>query len=178
MNSPVPRHVFQFDVETTSNSVSLREMKARQSRKIEELRKALCAGGPVSFSDQGELLGLCRSTAWAVLKRPYKNSGLTAAVVNRILASQKLPSPARRIILEYIAEKGGGLYGHSRLQRRRFISRLSSEANDNCMRTRGEMPEPLSPDSVAQTKNSVQSGRSERLIRVTAPSHARFSSSG
>ena len=129
MNSPVPGHAFQFDVETTSSSFSPREMKARQSCKIEELRKALCAGGPVSFCDQSQLLGLCRSTAWAVLKRPYKNSGLTAAVVNRMLASQKLPSQARTIILEYIAEKSAGLYGHSRSQRRRFISRLSPEGN-------------------------------------------------
>lgn len=96
-----------------SSSFFLREMKARQSRKIEELRKALCAGGPVSFCEQAELLGLCRSTTWAVLMRPYKSSGMTAAVIIRMLASQKLPPDARTIILEYIAEKGGGHYGQA-----------------------------------------------------------------
>ena len=129
MNSPVPRHAFLHGIETSSSSFSLREMKARQSRKIQELRKALCAGGPVSFCEQAALLGLCRSTTWAVLMRPYKSSGMTAAVINRMLASQKLPSQARTIIFEYIAEKGGGLYGHSRSQCRKFISRLSPKEN-------------------------------------------------
>ena len=129
MNTLVPRHAFQPEVQTNLSSFSLREMKARQSRKIEELRKALCAGGPVSFCEQAELLGLCRSTTWAVLMRPYKSSGITAAVINRMLASSKLPSQARTIIFEYIAEKGGGLYGHSGSQCRKFISRLSPKEN-------------------------------------------------
>ena len=130
MNLPVSRHAFQLDVETASSSFSLREMKARQSRKIEELRKALCAGGPVSLSEHADVLGLGRSTTWAVLMRPYKSSGMTAAVINRMLSAQKLPPQPRTIILEYIAEKGAGLYGHSRSQRRKFISRLSLEGND------------------------------------------------
>ena len=118
-------HAMPSNLMLKLESFSLREMKARQSRKIEELRKALCAGGPVSFCEQAELLGLCRSTTWAVLMRPYKSSGMTAAVIIRMLASQKLPPDARTIILEYIAEKGGGHYGHSRAQCRKFISRLS-----------------------------------------------------
>ena len=125
MNSPVPRHAFQLDVETTLSSFSLREMKARQSRKIEELRKAVYAGGLVPLSELAELLGLGRSTAWAVLNRRYKNSGLTATVIKRMLASPKLTLEARIIIAQYVEEKASGLYGHSRTQRRRFVAALS-----------------------------------------------------
>jgi hypothetical protein len=101
-------------------------MKANQTRKIEELRQALSTADPVSICGQAELLGLCRSTAWAVLKRPYKNSGLTAAIIKRMLASPKLPPQARTILDEYVEEKASGLYGHRQTQQRRFIATLSN----------------------------------------------------
>ena len=110
---------------SSPHPLSLSEKKASQARKIEELRKALTADRPASLCEHAELLGLCRSTAWAVLNRPYKNSGLTAAVIKRMLASPKLSVQARSILAQYVAEKASGCYGHSRLQRRRFIAALS-----------------------------------------------------
>jgi hypothetical protein len=101
-------------------------MKANQTRKIEELRQAISRAAPGSICEQAEMLGLCRSTAWAVLKRPYKNSGLTAAIINRMLASPKLPPQARTILDEYVEEKASGLYGHRRTQRLRFVATLSN----------------------------------------------------
>lgn len=110
---------------------SRREMKARQAQKIQELRESVfqVASG---LREQAELLGLGRSTAWKVLHRPYKHSGLTAGVLNRILASPKLPPRIREIAMCYIAEKGSGLYGHNPRQQQTFASQIefnSAEAN-------------------------------------------------
>jgi hypothetical protein len=126
MTSSILSKAFLVADKTSPNNLSLREMKANQTRKIEELRKALCAAGPISICQQSESLGLCRSTAWAVLKRPYKNSGLTAAIINRMLTSPKLPPRARIILAEYVEEKASGLYGHRRAQRLRFTATLSN----------------------------------------------------
>jgi hypothetical protein len=74
----------------------------------------------------GNALGLCRSTAWFVLQADHKNSGLTATVVDRILAAPHLPQAVHDKILEYVAEKSAGLYGHCPKQRRRFLGALSA----------------------------------------------------
>jgi hypothetical protein len=106
-------------------------MQARQTCKIDQLRELLFANGRLSVKEQAELLGLCRSTAHAVLQRYYKKSGLSAAIIKRMLACPRLPESARTIILEYIAERINGLYGHTPSQRRRFLAALATEHNRN-----------------------------------------------
>jgi len=109
------------------------EMKMLQRCKIQELRTALTASGIVKVDEQAKVLGLSRSTAWTVLSGNYKNSGLSAAIINRMLASPRLPVLARQKIFEYVQEKIIGLYGHSKRRRRVFatslpIARLNSFA--------------------------------------------------
>jgi hypothetical protein len=108
---------------------SLRAMQARHTCKIDQLREVLFANGRLSVKEQAELLGLCRSTAHAVLQRSYKKSGLSTAIIKRMLACPRLPESARTIILEYIAERINGLYGHTPSQRRRFLAALATEQN-------------------------------------------------
>ena len=102
-----------------------RERKARQCAKIREIGEALCAAGYVTLDKQADALGLARSTAWTVLRADHKASGLTAAVLQRMLAAPKLPEAVREKLLEYVAEKSAGLYGHCANQRRRFLAALS-----------------------------------------------------
>ena len=104
-------------------------MQVRQTCKIEQLREVFFANGRLSVKEQAELLGLCRSTAHAVLQRYYKKSGLSAAIIKRMLACPRLPEKARTIILEYIAERIGGLYGHTPSQRRIFMAALATQQN-------------------------------------------------
>ena len=59
----------------TTQDNSLRAMKARQTRKIEQLREVFLTNGRLRVREQAKLLGLCPSTAHAVLQRNYKNSG-------------------------------------------------------------------------------------------------------
>jgi hypothetical protein len=89
-------------------------MKARQAVKIKEIRDTLIAEGLLSLASQAKALDLSRSTTWAVLQAAHKSSGLSGAVIKRMLASPYLPSTVRAKILQYVHEKSAGLYGHSR----------------------------------------------------------------
>ena len=101
------------------------ENKRRQAQKIRAIGEALTAEGYGSLAVQAEVLGLCRSTAWTIIKANHKTSGLTAATINRMLAAPGLPQTARLVVLEYIEEKVAGLYGDDKSKIRRFIHRVS-----------------------------------------------------
>ena len=101
-------------------------MKARQCAKIHEIGEALRAAGFVSLDQQAKVLGIGRSTAWSLLRAKHKSSGLSATIISRMLVHPVLPPQARAKIVEYVAEKSAGLYGHSERQRRKFSARLSS----------------------------------------------------
>src|SRR5262245_19578496 len=102
-------------------------MKARQSSKIRELAEAVEAAGFLTLDEQAKILGVPRSTAWTIRRASHKASGLSASIINRMLAAPGLPLMVRAKILEYIQEKATGLYGGSQSQRRRFTARLSFE---------------------------------------------------
>jgi hypothetical protein len=102
-----------------------KQLKGRQTTKIKEIGDALRAAGYLTIDTQAEALGLGRSTAWTVLRADHKSSGLTAAVVDRMLAAPMLPPPVRDKLLEYVAEKSAGLYGHCLKQRHQFLRKLS-----------------------------------------------------
>ena len=116
---PIPPH---------SRTRSSLHMKVRQSSKIREIADALVATAYLTLDEQARALGLARSTAWTILQANHKSSGLSANVINRMLAAPQLPPLVRVTILEYIDEKAAGLYGHSKLQRCRFIARLDQRA--------------------------------------------------
>ena len=99
--------------------------RALQVRRIKEIGDALVLAGVSSLDDQACALGLCRSTAWSLLKASHKNSGLSASVVNAILKSPKLPPEVRSKVLEYVEEKISGCYGHRSRQISRFAARLA-----------------------------------------------------
>jgi hypothetical protein len=104
---------------------TLSAMKARQSAKIHEIADALVSAGFVALDEQAKALGLGRSTTWTVLKSSYKNSGISATIINRILSSPQLPPAVRAKVIEYVEEKLAGLYGHGQVRRRRYIALLN-----------------------------------------------------
>ena len=122
-----------FTVRTTADVADegqrpppISEMKAMQSAKIRELRQALADADVLTLDQQAKCLGVSRSTAWAVLKGNHKSSGLSATLINRMLASPQLPRSARKIILEYVEEKSTGAYGHGKERLRQFRARLAA----------------------------------------------------
>jgi hypothetical protein len=104
------------------------EMKARQNSKIKEIREALRSAGFLALDAQAGALGLSRSTTWTILQGRHKSSGLSTAIINRMLEAPQLPPSVRATILEYVQEKSVGLYGHSTSQLRKFKARLSNHA--------------------------------------------------
>jgi len=89
------------------------EAKARQAAKLEEIRRALIVAGYRTTAEQAFVLGINRSTAWAVLNRD-RRAGPSAIVLKRILRSQNLPQGVRQKVEEYIKEKSAGRYAHDK----------------------------------------------------------------
>ena len=111
--------------------VSITKMKMEQRAKIEEFRAAVIGSGSSTLYQQDYVLGLSRSTAWSVLRADHKNSGISARVITRMLASTHLPTAARHRLLEYIRDKIAGVYGHSDRRRRKFAANLAVKEIDN-----------------------------------------------
>ena len=107
-----------------SSTAAITEAKARQSRKIRELRTALRGAGLIRLDDQARALGLPRSTTWKILKGDHSASGLSAMVVSRMLSEPSLPPAVRTKILEYVREKADGLYGHGKRERLIFSAQI------------------------------------------------------
>ena len=105
-------------------TAAIAEAKARQSRKIRELRTALRSAGLIGLDDQARALGLPRSTTWKILKGDHQASGLSAMVVSRMLSEPRLPPAVRTKILEYVREKIDGLYGHGKRELLIFSARI------------------------------------------------------
>ena len=89
------------------------EDKARQLSKIRELAEAVEAAGFLTLDEQAKILGLPRSTVWTIRRGSHKATGLSASIINRMLAAPTLPPLVRAKILEYVQEKAAGLYGGS-----------------------------------------------------------------
>ena len=95
------------------------DAKARQAAKIEEVRRALIVAGYRTTAEQAFVLGINRSTAWALLNHD-RRAGPSAIVLKRILLSQNLPQTVRRKVEEYIKEKSVGRYAHDKRRVRLF----------------------------------------------------------
>jgi hypothetical protein len=109
-------------------------MKARQAAKIRKLQHALVDAGFLTLDEQSKALGLARSTTWTILRASHKGSGLSAAIIKRMLLSPQLPPLARRKILEYATDKLAGVYGGSRRHRLKFFERMKRATPENNLR--------------------------------------------
>jgi hypothetical protein len=105
-------------------TIAISVAKAHQSTKLREVGVALMEAGFLTLDAQARALGLSRSTAWTILRGNHKASGLSAAIINRMLSAPELPPIVRATIIDYIDGKTAGLYGHTRAQTRRFSSRI------------------------------------------------------
>jgi hypothetical protein len=128
--------------------------KARQTSRIKELGDALVSSGLCTLDEQAKALGLSRSTTWTVLRANHKASGLSATVINQMLAAPPLPALVRARILAYIDEKNTGSYGHSKVQLRRFAARLELAGLDpylmsSTRQSRGHYRRDLDPATLA-----------------------------
>src|SRR5215470_10305861 len=102
-----------------------KKAKAKQALKLAEIRYALVSAGCDTVAKQAAVLGLRRSTTWALLNLD-KRTGPSAIVIKRILSSPDLPSGARQKIEEYVEDKIRGRYGHSERRAQAFRDVISA----------------------------------------------------
>ena len=109
----------------------LQKAHTKQAAKISELKRVILARGYKTLSEQAALLGLKRTTVWAMFKSSHTRGGMSANTVERMLAATEAPREVRQIIDEYVREKLTGAYGHppSALARFRIRAGLSAEAS-------------------------------------------------
>ena len=100
--------------------------RSRQEHKIQEIGEALVAEGLTTLGKQAVALGIVRSTAWFILQAKQKRAGITTATLVRMLESPHLPQTVRQKVLQYVAEKAAGLYGHKGRCLREFKAHLDS----------------------------------------------------
>jgi hypothetical protein len=96
----------------------------RQERKIQEITEALVTEGLTTLDKQAVALGLVRSTAWFILQAKHKKTGITTPTLIRMLECPHLPQTVREKVLEYVAEKAAGHYGHRASRLRLFKAQL------------------------------------------------------
>jgi hypothetical protein len=113
-------------VATVAQCPSPASLARRQQEKIAELRQSLIENGYRTVFEQAKALGLCRSSAWAVLQANHKHRGLSPHVIRRILASPELPANARRVIEDYVRQRLAGAYGHPPRSLQRFHAKLDA----------------------------------------------------
>jgi hypothetical protein len=106
-----------------------RLQKAKQVSKLGEIYRALCTEGFDTLDQQAAVLGLKRSTTWALLHSD-KRRGPSIVILKQLLSSLQIPSKVRKKVNEYIQAKSLGLYGHSqksiRNLRRQIIETYST----------------------------------------------------
>jgi hypothetical protein len=102
----------------------------RHERKIQEIREALIAEGLTVLDQQADALGLDRSTAWFILQAKHKKTGISTAILTRILQSPNLPQTVRGKVLQYAAGKAAGFYGHNERSLRLFNQRWSAATEE------------------------------------------------
>jgi len=152
------------------STLSVAEMKARQTSKLRQLADALIAAEFRTLGEQAKVLGLSRSTTWTILNANHKGSGLSVAIANRILAAPRLPQRVRSVLVEYVVEKAAGLYGGSMTQGRQFAARLRIPTMPISRSSGSRSVIPIDPDQrgVSAPLDAAASG-----FRMDGPSSAK-----
>jgi hypothetical protein len=130
----VAQHAAPAPVSLTRNAERRRRLHkghARQAAKISELKRVLLAFDYETLAEQAALLGLKRSTVWAMFNSSHTRGGISAKTIKRMLVAQDAPREVKQVVDEYVREKLAGSYGHppSALARFRIRAGLPAEAN-------------------------------------------------
>jgi len=105
--------------------------KLRQAAKIKELEEVLLTLGYKSVDQRAAVLGLNRSTVWAIFNVEHTRGGLSSNTVKRLLAANAAPKELRQVVAEYVREKLAGAYGHSQSALKRFRTRANLATDMN-----------------------------------------------
>ena len=85
--------------------------------KIQDIADALTKAGYHTLDSQADALGLCRSTAWTVVRAKHKLNRLSAKTTRQMLSNSTLPPTVRTVVERYVIERTGGLSTQMRDER-------------------------------------------------------------
>jgi hypothetical protein len=78
----------------------------RQSKStLQDIADALIADGYLSLDAHAKALGVCRSTAWNIVKAKHKLGRLNVKTTQKILANPETPTAVRDVIEKYLIER-------------------------------------------------------------------------
>ena len=77
--------------------------------KIQDISDALTSAGYLSLNAQAEALGVCRSTAWTIVRAKHKLDRLSAKTTNQMLSNPSLPATVRSLVEKYVLERSDNL---------------------------------------------------------------------
>src|SRR6476469_5877404 len=75
--------------------------------KIQDISNALIEAGFHSLDKQARALGVCRSTAWTIVRFKHKVDRLSAKTTRQMLANPTLPPTVRLVVEQYVLERSG-----------------------------------------------------------------------
>jgi hypothetical protein len=113
------------------------EMKVRRAAKIRELGHALVDAGFLTLDEQSKTLGFARSTTRTILRASHGGSGLSTAIITRMLLSPQLPPLAQRKILEYTTDKLAGVLWRQQTRSMKYLGtgELRSHRRRKCIKS-------------------------------------------
>ena len=80
----------------------------RQNRnyaiRLQDISEALTKSGYTKLDQQAKALGLCRSTAWTIMKTKHKLGRLSFKTTNSMLANPETPPAVRALVEKYLDE--------------------------------------------------------------------------
>ena len=129
--------------------------KLRQAAKIRELEKVLLTLGYKSAGQRAAVLGLKRSTIWAIFNAEHTRGGLSSNTVKQLLAAQAAPKELIQVIEEYVRKIVGSLWSQS----------FSTEAISYSLVSRATRIDPATTDHIPLTQMRLMSGL--RLLPVS-----------
>ena len=108
----------------------LREKGALRHNALRAITDALIRSGYKSLDAQARALGICRSTAWTVIKQKHKLGRLHDNTTTKILANPELPVQVRAAVEAYVgAVKLGSLASGAKLSERTGVSARGATAH-------------------------------------------------
>jgi len=150
------------------------EAKRLQQEKIREIGEALVRAGIGNLSHQSKALNVPRSTAWSILRANHKASGLSAGIIQRMLASPDLPRTVRKRILEYVDEKTHGLYGDNKKRLYKFNTKLAEYGIVPAVESdRGRLPRKRQAFNAIKQRNKDDALREGLRSRLRPPARRR-----
>jgi hypothetical protein len=98
-----------FETGSLASSATTTGASMRQNRnyaiRLQDISEALTKSGYTKLDQQAKALGLCRSTAWTIMKTKHKLGRLSFKTTNSMLANPETPPAVRTLVEKYLSER-------------------------------------------------------------------------